>query len=65
MAYVKDSERTKTDFSTYDLAAIAAKEIKAQLKDPKEESFRVRIRPRSRTGMWDVVVKVKREEKKA
>lgn len=65
MAFVKDLDRTKTDFGTYDLAAVAAKEIKAQLKDPKEEKFRVRIRPRTRTGMWDVVVKVKKEEKAA
>lgn len=60
MAFIKDNDKTKTDFASYDEAWLEAQKIKASLKDPTEQEYRVRIRPRSRTQKWDVVVKVKR-----
>jgi len=63
MAYVKDLDRTRTGFTTYESAKAAAEQIRKELNDPKELKHRIRTRLRSRTGMWDVVVKTKREEK--
>jgi hypothetical protein len=65
MAFIKDNDLTETGLATYALAKEAEEELKKELKDPKEEKYRIRCRLRSRTGMWDVVVKVKREEKAA
>lgn len=63
MPFIKDQELTQTDFATHELAAQAALRVRAHLSDPSELKYRVRIRLRSRTGKWDVVVKTKREEK--
>lgn len=63
MAYVKDNDLTQTGFASYDEACAAATRVRAHFSDPKELKYRVRTRLRSRTGRWDVVVKVKREEK--
>lgn len=65
MPFIKDNDRTKTDIATYALAQEAAAALKKQLNDPKEETYRIRVRRRNRTGKWDLVVKVKREEKAA
>lgn len=64
MAFIKDKELTQVDFGTYELAAQAALRVRAHVSDPKELQYRVRIKRRSRTGKWDVVVKVRRDEPK-
>ena len=65
MAYLKDNDRTRTGFATFDEASTLAKRIRSELNDLPEVTYRVRVRARSRTGMWDVVVKVKQPEKDA
>lgn len=63
MAYLRDDELTKTGFETYKEAWLIYEATKAKLGqlDPTGTLYRVRIRQRTRTGKWDVVVKTKRE----
>lgn len=63
MSYVKDIEKTQTDIKSYEEAMGIAHHLKVEMNDPKELTYRIRVRRRNRTGMWDVVVKVKREQK--
>lgn len=57
--FVKDPDRGKTGFDTIE----AATAWRDQNKLADTEDIRVRVRLRSRTGKWDVVVKVKQEVK--
>lgn len=54
--FVRDNEKTVTGITTYEVA----KAIAAELGEDTETQ-RVRVRMRSRTGLWDVVVKTRRE----
>lgn len=49
--FVKDERLSRTDFDSYEAATEAA----GGIEDSDEQ--RVRVRMRSRTGKWDVVVK--------
>jgi hypothetical protein len=58
--YKKDPELGKSDIAVFELAKNCEAEL---LKKYPEPQYRVRTRLRSRTGLWDVVVKVRTEVK--
>jgi len=58
--YKKNPELGKTDIAVFELAKNLESEL---LKKYPEPEYRVRTRLRNRTGMWDVVVKVRTEVK--
>jgi len=60
IVYVKDSALTVTDITNIEEAIVVKDRLK---KDYPEPEFRVRNRLRSRTGMWDVLVKRRTEVK--
>lgn len=53
--FVKDTLLTVSGFASHDEAKAAAADI------PETDERRVRVRMRSRTGLYDVVVKTRRE----
>lgn len=56
--YKKDPELTKEGFSVFELAKNVETEMAKRYPEP---GHRVRLRLRSRTNTWDVVVKVRAE----
>lgn len=55
--FVKGPEKTIEGISSFEEAKKKAEEF------PESETQRVRVRLRSRTGLWDVLVKTRREVK--
>ena len=62
--WIKDKDRSLSDFDTYEQADEARQGLEDKLKNElKKDEYTLRTRLRSRTGKFDVLVKIKTEVK--
>lgn len=59
--YVRDPDLTVTGFTAVEEAHKEVDRLTAQMGDRPTDEYRIRVRLRNRTNLWDVVVKTRRE----